>query len=201
MARDELGTIPRGQTAGAAATTDLVHLEGVERWFEDIDYTNPPKRRSNRRVLCRLVRNVSGVAIKGKRLVLFKAATGGKNVDGYAATDRVYSVPADEFLPSGGAANSDLFWIVLKGPAIVTTSPAANAENVITEGDIMVALTAAASTHSTTAGRVVSATWTGANSTGAVLANNILNCIGRALSAATTANSDSDLLVDVSIRF
>lgn len=196
MGQFDLGTFPRGQTAGVAATTDLTHLEGIERWFEDIDSANPPKRRSNRRVLCRLVRNNSGISILGKRTVRFKAATGGKQVDGYTNTDEGYGAPTDEFLPTAGCPDKDLFWVVMRGPAIVTNSPA-GAEASITEGDILVALTAAASTFSTTAGRVYSATFTGANSTGAQIANAVLNKIGRALSSVTTSTTNGDMLCDV----
>ena len=65
--------------------------------------------------------------------------------------------------------------------------------NVIDELEWLVAETAAASTG-TTAGRVIPQDLTGAT---AVLGGQILNRIGRALSAKTTANTDADLLVDL----
>lgn len=197
MARDELGIISLGKTAGVTVATDQVHLEGVEKWFQDDDLVNPPKRRTDRWKRCRIVRNVSGVAILPKRLVTFKAGTNGKHIDGYAEGIAEWAVVSDEWLPSAGVANNDLFWVTLQGPSNCTTSPAAAAENFITEGDLLISNTAAASTFSTTAGRVVSATFTSTHATGVGLHSVIRNSIGRALSAKTTANTDADVLVDV----
>lgn len=168
--------------------------------FDDLDMDNPPNRRSHHQVHVRLVQNNSGIALLPKRLVIFEAGTNRTKVDGYAndQDDGASVVAVDEWLPSTGVPNGEYFYVVCKGPAMLTTSPAANGENVITEDDIMSALTGAASTVSTTSGRVISTVTTGATGP---LAGNILGAFGRAMSAKTTANSDADVLVFMSNRW
>ncbi len=196
MARDEAALFGRGQTAGVTASTDLTSWEGVEKVFEDLDYTNPPKRRTNRKVLCRCVRNMSGIALLPKRLVSFKAGTNGTQVDGYARTIAAEGWPVDEWLPAAGVADKDLFWIVLQGPSNVLTALPGDATNVIVEGERLIAATAATS-QATTAGRIRTPDYTLSSGTGSSMVDQATNYVGRALSAKTTANTNADVLVDV----
>ena len=76
---------------------------------------------------------------------------------------------------------------------MVTTDLAGGANDVINIGDVLTALTAATS-GATTAGRVKPQSLAGATS---VLGLEIMNMIGRAMSAATTANTGANLLVDI----
>ena len=99
----------------------------------------------------------------------------------------------DEFLPTAGVPANDLFWIVVEGPTNILSDLAGADNNVVNIGGILVALTAATS-QCTTAGRVMPQDITGATS---VLANAVQNRIGRALSARTTANTNADILVNV----
>lgn len=206
MARNEAPPFPRGQTFYNGATintSDLggQNLEGKEWEFEDIDLsqTGAKPARTNRTVRCRCVRNVSGINLLPKRVVSYQ--TGGTDgryavgrVDGYTTTvaQRAAGV-VDEWLPAAGVVNNDLFWIVVEGPTKVLTDLAGGANNVHTIGELVTALTAATS-QATTAGRVQPQDLTGATQ---LLGNQVLNVIGRALSAATTANTGADLLVDM----
>lgn len=211
MARDENPPFPPGQTysgsyggSGVTFSSDDIaatqNLEGKEYVFEDIDYSatsGAKPLRSGRKVRRRVVRNSSAGVLLPKRLVTFEADTSaddyGKRVDGYAdgVAERAY--PVDEFLPTAGVLVDDLFYIVVEGPAMCKTGLAADATNVISVGDNLASLTAATS-GATTAGRIGPCDFTGAT---AVLANAIVNRVGRALTARTTGNTANDVLVDV----
>lgn len=199
MPRDENPPFDRGSTyynGEAINVNDLGHpgLEGKEYTFEDNSPSNSfPSRGLGLPVVCRVVRNVSGIAILPRRLVTLSAAGFlGMRCDGYADVTAEGPVfPVDEYLPAAGVPNNDLFYVVVKGPALVKTSLAGNAENVIAVGDGMVALTGATS-GATTSGRMNRQDLTGAT---VPLASQIQNRFGRAMSARTTANTDSDTLV------
>jgi hypothetical protein len=204
MARDESPPFSRGETWYNGETIDAnnlggLNLEGKEYVFEDTAPSNMfTSRGLGFPVHVRVVRNASGGALLPKRLVKLDAAGYyGRRASGYAnvtAEGPVY--PVDEFLPAAGVPDKDLFYVVISGPALVKTSLAGNAENFFAVGDRLVALTAATS-GATTAGRVAPASLTGATQ---VLADAVGNYIGRALSAATTANTNSDVLVLVGQR-
>lgn len=211
MARDENPPFPRGETFYNGVTIDSNNLgglqhEGKEWVFEDIDLSNTSPgakpARTNRKVHARIVRNVSGIALLPKRQAKFKTATDGRffgqRVDGYTTTTAEFSGGVvDEWLPAAGVPNNDLFWLVTKGPSKVLTDIATGAGSVFNVGDCVVALTAATS-QATTAGRVAPQDLTGAT---ALLANQVQNMIGRALSAVTTANTAADLLIDLKLTF
>lgn len=199
---------PRGSTWYDGATIDTTNYGGLEHeghdwWFEDVNPNIFPastagarQARTNRMVRCLCVRNVSGIALLPKRLVRFQRTAGSPmvgRVDGYAYTTADEGYPVDEYLPSTGVPNGDLFWIVIEGPALVLTDLAGAANNVVNVGDILTALTAATS-QATTAGRVKPQDLSGATTT---FGNEVQNRIGRALSAKTTTQTNNDLLVDV----
>lgn len=204
MSLDVSAPFPRGKTFGTTLATDGVQWEGYEKYFMDYDYSQavgPIPIRSNRMVLCRVMRNAAATALEPKRLVSLKAGTYNKHVDGYADVFAERAVVVDEFLPSAGVPVNDLFWAVVEGPSLISTSLAADAGNVITEGQLLVAATAATS-GATTSGRIRSPDYTGANSTGSALGDQLANAIGRAMSARTTANTGgaaslNTVLVDV----
>lgn len=171
-------------------------IEGTLFEFPDNDPTivnGARVPRSNRKVLCMLVRNLAAFALEAKRVVKWKAGGRGKQVDGYCAvTDEACAGVVDEFLGASGCPVNDMCWLTVKGPTLVKTSLAGNAENVIAADARLGALTGATS-GATTAGRVVAQVFTGATQP---LADAITNGFARALSAATTANTNSDLLID-----
>lgn len=188
----------RGQTASTGLSsvdsTVLNNLEGKEYIVDDVDPATGIAR-TGRRVKLRCVRNKAAAALLPKRLVSFKASAGvfGAHVDGYADTTAEESYPVDEYLPAAGVAVDDLFYIVVEGPALVLSDLAGGANNVLNVGDCVVALTAATS-GATTAGRVAPQDLTGAT---ALLAKQIKNQVGYALTAKTTGNTNADVLVDV----
>jgi hypothetical protein len=177
----------RGATYGAADETVATHLEGREYEHQDQEYG------TNRTVRVRVVRNRSGATLSGKRAVSY-ASTAGKveiEVSGYARIGSAKAHIVDDFLNANGVPDKDLFYVVVEGPCLAKTPLEGDALNVFAVGDLLHALTAA-TTGATTAGRLVAATLTGATS---VLANQIANVVGRALSAKTTANTNADILI------
>lgn len=194
---------PRGETFYNGLSIDSTNLgglqfEGAEWEFEDVQINagvGAKPNRTNMKVRCRCVRNVAAIALQPKRLVTFQLTAGmyGSRVDGYATTTAQRGFPVDEYLPAAGVPVNDLFWIVVAGPALVLTPLDAGSDNVINVGDAVVALTAATS-GATTAGRVYTQDLTGATS---LLANQVQDRVGYALSAVTTGNTGANLLIEV----
>lgn len=194
---------PIGSTGGYTSASDGVQWEGREFIVEDLDYSSSPAKprayasggQTNEHKVIRCVRNVSGVALLPGYLCQFGTATGqyGYRVTGYSNVNPQEAYVVDEFLPAAGVANNDLFYIVIEGKTNVRVScVAANA--VISAGSAIVADTAAASTFSTTAGRVTAQTIGGAT---APLANQIMFRLGIMLTGVTTANTDSYALAQI----
>jgi hypothetical protein len=120
--------------------------------------------------------------------VRFAVGTAGLSVfsavDGYAAVTNEERVGVvDEFLPAGGVAVNDVFWVTVSGPTEVAVALSGTD---VAVGNRLAAITAAAST-STTAGRVtpspLSASTAGAN-------DNSLGVLGRACSAGATTGTN-----------
>ena len=183
-----------GQTLGLDGVNDSLYglstgsygdnWVGCVKEFTDVNPVSGQVR-SNRRKVCIAVRNTSGVALLPKRVV--RLAGSGKALygaaDGYAAVanDPFVGV-VDEFLPAGGVAANDVFWVTVDGPTEV--SVALSGSDVAVRSALSV-ITAAAST-STTAGRVtlspLSASTAGGNDNG-------IGVIGFAASAGATTGS------------
>lgn len=183
MARDETPPFTRGNTFNQGGTIDAnnlggINLEGKEWRFEDTIYG------TGQYVYVRCVRNSGTFALRPARLVTFDTSFYGLRVNGYAATTAAAAFPVDELLPAAGAPVNDLFYIVVEGPALVLTPLDGGADNVINVGDMLNAITAA-TTGATTAGRVASIVASATTNSGQA----INNVIGRAMSAATTANT------------
>lgn len=202
---DNVAGLPnRGQTyhggTPSATIAQSAGIEGHEKAFTDMVAGTAgaiDTRRSDRKVYCRLVRNTAGVNLLPKLAVKYETNYWGKRVDGYTRlTNDDCAGIVDPLLPAAGVADDDLFWLVVKGPCLCTTGTGADQLNVITEGSAVVAVTAATSQASATAGRVVLQKLTGATE---VLGKAVQNRIGRAMSAKTTANTDVDILIDVDI--
>lgn len=201
MARDENPPFGRGETWYNGATPDSADLTGSDavigrEWvFEDRDPTSLTLR-SNRPVRVRAVRNVSGAARSAKRAVTFSTTAGlyGNSIDGYATTTAQECYPLDEYISSStGLIDDDVGYIVIEGPAMCMVGLTAGATTNFAVGDWLVSQTAATS-QAATAGYAEQILLTGAT---APLANQVMNRIGRALTAKTTANTGADVLVDV----
>jgi hypothetical protein len=125
----------RGQTLGVTVTMyeaengDGSTVVGVRKVFRDED----PKTgalKSNRTVECIAVKNTSGSALLPGAVAKFKDAAILSEVDGLATTSTALMGIVDEYLPAAGAANNEVFWLVVRGPSTVTktaTSVAAGA--------------------------------------------------------------------------
>lgn len=187
----------RGQTAstGLAAVdaTILDNLEGREYVVEDVN-PNTGDYRTGRLVRLRLVRNKAPFALLPKRAVKFSLVAGkyGNQVIGYNTALAEHVVLVDEYLPATGVAVDDLFYVVIEGPGLALTALEADATNVITVG-LKLVVAAGATSGATTAGRLIPQDLTGAT---ALLGNQIQNAVGRALTAKTTTQTSSDVLVD-----
>lgn len=197
---------PRGGTAFQSSgitptSSDADQLCGRVVTFEDRDWgSRYATLRSNHLVHCLIVRNTSGGPLLPKFLAQIDA---NYDVAGYTATDGGEGFPIDEFLPAGGVAANDLFYVVIGGPAKCLLDIAATNGNLISARDWISALTAAASTAATsgatsnniTAGRVqmeagtvaaLLATATSGNTDMTTIVQRARNVIGWAISAATT---------------
>lgn len=192
MARNEAPPFGRGETffgtGGTPNANDGANLEGKTWVFEDLDFTQAGAKpaRSNRDVTCMVVRNKTGSALLPKLIAKMKVDGSGKEflgqVNGYATTVGDKGFPIDEFLPAAGVADNDLFWVVVAGPATVT-SAASGTTTVAVAGYVIPA----------TGGKVV------AQDTTVILApgiyNQIQGAIGRAITAVAAINTD--FLIDV----
>lgn len=196
---------PIGQTyfgRGTANANDGKDVEGSMYWVEDIDYnatTNggPYPKRSNRIRCVMVVRNTSAGAILGKQLVIpeLDGLEQLGRVNGYSTTAGQRAFPADEFLPSDGVAVNDLFYVVISGPAMLSTpTVAADYNGDIAEGALLASAVGGTS-GATTSGKVANVTITNDTTT----LNAAVNKIGRALSAVSSQSAAQDILVDVQV--
>jgi hypothetical protein len=192
----------RGQTFYKGQTPPTTFAES--RWAEGTmaqfkEYTDAgavgaDSTTTNNAVLCRLVRNVSGITLEGKRLVTWAAGHIGKRVDGYATTDYNADVAGvlDERLTSGCPAN-DMCWMVVQGPTLVKSALSDYGADLAALG--RVAAITAATSQATTAGRIQPFSVTSSYTTAATETHTkILGIIGRAISGRTTNNTDADVL-------
>lgn len=213
MSRDNSPPFGRGETYYGGRSIDTANLEGTElegitKEFEDLDYSAAGAKtpRSNTRVVCRIFRNSTGVAILGKE-VCHVSTTNQFRVDGKVKTAAEQRpVVVDEFLPSAGCPNGDLFWGVLKGRAIVKNSVAQAIAFAV--GDELVAATGSAASTAAAAttnehGRVNKQSFSAPTDAGSTTTfrNQMYGLIGQALTARTTAETNAEVLVDVNLAW
>lgn len=169
-------------------------------------------RRSGKGVLAVLLRNEAGFALLGKRVALCKATAGYSlvtAVDGYAAgaIASPNCVIVDEFLPSTGCPDDDIFWGVIGGPVhVLLPLVGADMASGFAVGDPVVASTGT-TTGVTTSGRVGNVSFTAATAgntsngfDGFRMARNLL---GVAMSAVTSQQTTAgqQILIDARIRW
>lgn len=196
---------PRGKSYYQGQTIDAnnlpgVHLEGQDCVFLNTDPSTTINRRNQGDVRAIIVRNTSGITLSAKRVVKWASGYRGRRVDGYANVDHeeVAGV-VDDHVGSGGVQANDLFWLIVEGECLIQTPmTGAGFNGDVAVGDILTALTAAASTG-TTAGRFQrwNGTFTATQTTDGTLGNILANRFARAMSAKTTGNTNSDILVDL----
>ncbi len=151
-------------------------------------------------VRCRCVRNSTGINVKPGQLVVLNSVSRvldsatvlpGTGASAIARTTAAHSFPADEFLPTAGVPNGDLFWVVVSGPCLMKS--AATGTPTVAVDDKMVCGTMAGTT-TVDAGCVVQQDTSGATT---ALATQIQNAIGRAMSALTSGQTSTPVLVNV----
>ena len=198
------GIFGRGETYHGTTETisstygESVILEGQIKIFRDTDPTDRKKPRSQRDVKAICVRNTSGFTIYAGRLMLWEADYRGKRVAGYTNTlNCEVAGVVDDHVGSGGVRDNDLFWLIVEGPCTALLSSVA-ADAVIVAGNQLVAVTGATS-GGTASGRFTQAlgTCTVTAATDGGQFDKICNRFGRAISAATTADTAITRLVDV----
>lgn len=196
MAVPENLPFPVGTTyfgaGGTPNATDGASLEGRE--YEVEDTTPAGVRRSNRRRTLRVVRwTQSAFNALPKHLVTFEASADNEGqCDGRVTTTAARCYPVDEYLPSAGVVQHDLFYVVVKGPAVCVT-PMSNTSADMAAGNFLVSITAATS-GATTAGRLTNQDLTGAT---ALLANQVQNRVGVAVTSRVTNSTNTDILVNI----
>lgn len=208
--------IELGQTLkGTDADGNLINGDklGLIYRFPANKFTGGPTRTKGRitgkPIIAVLLRNQCGFALLPKRMARLKATAGYslmEAVDGYSAgTADPRIVGVDSNLPSAGVADKDIFWGILSGPFTVLT-PITNTDfgSDIAVGDLLVAATGT-TTGVTTSGRLGKPTFVNATAGSTTAALNGFNMaagiVAKALSARTTDNTASDLLVDLMVRY
>jgi hypothetical protein len=200
-----------GETlSGKDADGNLINREVLGKVFEfpanQLDVASirgSKKRRTGRMVTAVALRNVAGFALLGKRVARLSRIAGYDLVeaaDGYCdSLAEKQCVIVDEFLPSAGVADDDIFWGIIGGPVTVLsafTGAAFNGD--IAVGDQLVGATAS-TTGTSDAGRLSNVTMNA--TTGITDAFSMAaNLIGVALSARTTGETNSDLLINACIK-
>lgn len=215
MGRDNSPPFGRGETFyGTDRTIDTNALDGGQweghvKVFEDVLYSSygvKPGRGINNdgaRVMCRVVRNMSGATLYGGRLVQIDPANPGR-ILAYQNSLFGEAYPIDEFVPAGGVRHGDLCFIVIGGPANVKT-PMSGAEFISTSiapGALLGAGTSnGGSTQAGTTGvpgrAVGNALAAGTTHTATEELNVAINYIGKAISAMTSGQTDAFMLTDI----
>ena len=208
---DRLGQLPFPETqvrkaVDADGNRRYTESDGAEYIVSDHDYSvddNPMGSgvlRSGFRRRIRCVYNDTGFTLYGKYTVQFSTAAGefGTYISGYTVDADGHGYPLSEWTPDSGLPDKHQGWVVTGGPAMCITSTAGDAGNEFTVGGAVGIDGAASSQGTTSAGRVGAPAFA---TTQAVLANAVLNVVGRAMEAKTTGNTNDDLLVLVASRW
>lgn len=191
---EQINAPPTGEFLGG------YNYEGHEYDFLDEWYG------SGLNIRVRVLRNSSAynllpgqlVTFTGTRVLDSSPVLLGTNAGAVAATEAAYCLPVDELLPAGGVPSGDLFYAVVSGPCLLTTAKSPASGNVnIAIGQKVVSCTGSATTdgnEGAVIGQDLSAATTGPETT---IANQINNAVGRALSATTTAQTGTAILVAI----
>lgn len=198
------------QTINTSDYGSSVGLEGTPGNFMFLDPSEEIKK-DNRKVYAIFVRNTSGITLMRRLAVVWSSTAGerGKRVTGYSSvTAGEIAGYVDDRLGVGGVRHGDMFWLLVKGPVLALTPLAADGTNVISVDDILFAATAAASTANTTGSTtedesggftVDDGTFSQTETTDGTLRDELRNAFAVAMSAATTAETKSSLLIDLNV--
>ena len=184
-----------------------INLEGSERECYDFDPTDLTKLRSDNSRQATLMRNVSGVTVYASMTVSGLEGSENKRFDGFTETLGARSVGVIvDLLQSSGCRHGDMCWVITDGPNLCFTANTEGDEYSI--GDIIYAQTAASSTANTVGGTTAddggkvagwpaALTFSDSQTTDGTMGSILANKLGRALSASTTAETNTLKLVDL----
>ena len=169
-----------------------VGLEGTEMQFKNVDDSSPGVQVASdgRMITARLVRNSSGAELIPGHAAMWDSSYRGKRCDGMSNTTNGEVAGIIDPSLNSNVAENDLFWIIRKGPCTVKL---VGTGATVSGGDLLGALTAAASVGATTPGRFASITAT----TTALPVGQEYNLIGKALEDVTSA---TEVEADLDIR-
>ena len=198
-----------GETlAGTDADGNLINADKLGLVYEfpasDLSGTTPKKRRTGKPIKAIALRNLSGARLYGKRIARCNKTAGYalvQSVDGYSTVlNDGPAVIIDEFIATVGVAANDIFWGIVSGPVTVLTPLAGATFNAtgIAVGDNLVAATGS-TTGATSSGRIAGHALANATDAAGAFAG-AANRIGHALSARTSGETNSDLLIDACIQ-
>lgn len=194
---ETISTPPTGEFLGG------FNYEGQEFEWEDSQLPNGGYG-TGLKVKCRVVRNSTGAAVLPGQMVSLNATSRvidsgtvlpGTNADSIIRTTAAHGYPADEFLPTAGVPNGDLFYVVVSGPTLLKTSQATNGATLAVDQKVVSGTMAG--TTSVDAGAIVGqslAAPTDSTST-TNFANQVQNAIGRAMSACSSQGTGQSVLV------
>lgn len=194
----------RGRTFFHGKTVDASDLPGRAvlgqmHVFQDTDPSDETKHRSNGDVVAIAVRNVSGAALLPKTLVQYKTDEIGKEVDGNSNSySQVVAGVVDDHLPTAGCPDDDICWIIVKGPCIVKSAYIAMGKLVALNDSVHAHTADSSLKGSTESGRFTCNAAAAATAANALLISQ--NAIGRAMSARTIGETNTDTLIDLSIK-
>ena len=150
MSRGNKLPFERGKSAYQNATvtsTDLAHLEGQIVYLPHTNYADRKKRDSNIDITAVVVRNSSGEALLPGDIVVWKTLQFVKqvdlttNTDSHADFDDATALIAgvvDDQLPAAGVQDNDLFYLIVKGPAIAHILAVQSTTAHVASGNLMI---------------------------------------------------------------
>lgn len=193
--------MPTGTLAADIASGKLKGEEILGRMYEiedrDLSSTDTVKPiRTYFRRWIMPVRNMSGSTLHRKRLFAKQLSTTNQmgHVLGYgSAAGQQQCYPSDEFLSASlGIPNRDVFYIILQGPAMCTNGAAADATEIIADGDALICKAGTSATNAD-AGRVVTISQSATD----LSAASHINLVGFSMGVRLTTEVTSDILVNV----
>lgn len=181
-----------GKTIALADYGSSNHMEGVPGLFQDEDPSDRTKKLSGMQVHAVICRNDSATTLYAGELVTWQALFLGRRVDALTSdTDPTNGVAGvvDDFLPSTGVLDGDLFWLIQGGPTRAKC-PATGTDlsGAIVEGDLLAA-------HVSQDGRVDPYLNTNTDTATGAIAGEVQNVIGVAIDAAADSTASNDLMV------
>ena len=211
MPDNQVQPVPRGKTFYGDRVIDplnygtSVQLEGTQTVFKNTDPSDRTKLRNAADLKCILVRNTTGGILFRGQAVAWAAGFRGRRVNALVSTTaQEIAGFVDDHLPTSGVRDGDMFWLIVEGDVLVPTPMAgAGFNGDWSAGNLLYALTAAGTTLGSTAAAGRLSKWNGtfsaAQTTDGTAGLILANRAGRAISAATTGETNATRLINVKL--